>query len=72
MYWGACSHSTHSQPYILGFTSRKLFSVAGTEISYCLLSLIAKLYLGCFLLINVIAVDGTVDDTLRGTNEVRR
>ena len=44
----------------------------GTEISYCLLSLLAKLYLGWFLLINVIYVDGSVDDTLRGTNEVRR
>ena len=45
---------------------------AGTEISYCLLSLLAKLYLGWFLLVNVIAVDGTVDEALRGTNEVRR
>ena len=47
-------------------------SPAGTEISYCLLSLLAKLYLGWFLLINVIYVDGSVDETLRGNNEVRR
>ena len=44
----------------------------GTEICYCILSLTAKMYLGWFLLINVIYVDGTVDETLRGNNEVRR
>jgi hypothetical protein len=45
---------------------------AGTEIAYCILSLTAKMYLGWFLLINVIYVDGaTADETLRGTNEVR-
>ena len=44
----------------------------GTEIAYCILSLTAKMYLGWFLLINVIYVDGTTaDETLRGTNEVR-
>ena len=44
----------------------------GTEIAYCILSLTAKMYLGLFLLINVIYVDGsTADEALRGTNEVR-
>ena len=44
----------------------------GTEIAYCILSLTAKMYLGWFLLINVIAIDGaTVEETLRAQNEVR-
>lgn len=39
----------------------------GTEIAYCILSLTAKMYLGWFLLINVLFVDGsTADETLRG------
>ena len=36
---------------------------------YCILSLTAKLYLGLFLLINVIMIDpadATVEETLRG------
>ena len=37
-----------------------------TEIWYCVLSLTAKLYLGVFLLINVIGVDGSVEDALAG------
>ena len=45
----------------------------GTEIAYCILSLTAKMYLGWFLLINVLYVDGsTADETLRAQNEVRR
>ena len=36
----------------------------GTELCYCALSLTAKLYLGWFLLINVIMTDGTVDEAL--------
>ena len=44
----------------------------GTEIAFCILSLTAKMYLGWFLLINVIYVDGSADETLRATNnEVR-
>ena len=44
----------------------------GTEVAYCILSLTAKMYLGWFLLINVIYVDGsTADETLSGNNEVR-
>ena len=39
----------------------------GTEVCYCILSLTAKMYLGWFLLINVLYVDGsTADETLRG------
>lgn len=44
---------------------------AGTEIAFCILSLTAKMYLGWFLLINVIYVDGSADETLRANNEVR-
>ncbi len=36
----------------------------GTELTYCALSLTAKLYLGWFLLLNVIMTDGTVDEAL--------
>ena len=36
----------------------------GTELVYSALSLTAKLYLGWFLLINVIMTDGTVDEAL--------
>ncbi len=44
----------------------------GTEVCYCILSLTAKMYLGWFLLINVIYVDGsTADEALSGNNEVR-
>lgn len=44
----------------------------GTEIAYCILSLTAKMYLGLFLLMNVVFIDGaTVDETLRGHAEVR-
>lgn len=40
--------------------------------AYCILSLTAKMFLGWFLLINVIYVDGsTADETLTGHNEVR-
>ena len=39
----------------------------GSEVCYCILSLTAKMYLGWFLLINVLYVDGsTADETLRG------
>ena len=37
-----------------------------TELWYCVLSLTAKLYLGFFLLINVIGVDGSVEEALAG------
>ena len=34
---------------------------------YCILSLTAKMYLGWFLLINVLFIDGaTADETLKG------
>ena len=39
----------------------------GTEICYCLLSLTAKLYLGLFLLLNVIMTDGTAEGALDGS-----
>ena len=37
-----------------------------TEVSYCILSLTAKLYLGLFLLVNVIMADASANDTLGG------
>ena len=44
----------------------------GTEIAYCILSLTAKMYLGWFLLINVIFIDGsTADETLSGGGDAR-
>lgn len=44
----------------------------GTEVVYCILSLTAKMFLGWFLLINVIYIDGsTADETLTGNNAVR-
>ncbi len=44
----------------------------GTEIAYCILSLTAKMYLGWFLLINVIFIDGsTADETLGGRGDER-
>ena len=39
---------------------------AATEVIYCILSLTAKLYLGLFLLFNVIMADASADDTLNG------
>lgn len=45
----------------------------GTEICYCILSLTAKMYLGWFLLLNVLFVDGsTADETLQGSNAEAR
>lgn len=44
----------------------------GTEVSYCILSLSAKLYLGGFLLVNVIMADADANDTLGGAGETRR
>ena len=44
----------------------------GTEIAYCILSLSAKLYLGGFLLVNVIMADASANDTLGGAGESRR
>lgn len=41
----------------------------GSELIYCLLSLTAKLYLGIFLLINVIMVDGGVENALAGATQ---
>ena len=44
-----------------------------TEIVYCILSLTAKLYLGLFILINVIMADASANDTLSGAGgELRR
>ena len=37
---------------------------AATELAYCILSLTAKLYLGLFLLFNVIMADAPANDTL--------
>lgn len=49
------------------------FLCAGTEIAYCILSLTAKLYLGWFLLINVLYVDSrTADEALRTQSEAQR
>ena len=45
-------------------THRKPFFFAGSELIYCVLSLSAKLYLGSFLLINVIMTDGGVEQAL--------
>ena len=46
---------------------------AATEVIYCILSLTAKLYLGLFLLFNVIMADASADDTLNGGGaEARR
>ena len=39
----------------------------GSELIYCVLSLSAKLYLGFFLLMNVILTDGTVEQALAPT-----
>ena len=36
----------------------------GSELTYCVLSLSAKLYLGLFLLINVVMTDGSVEQAL--------
>ena len=36
----------------------------GSELLYCVFSLSAKMYLGFFLLINVIMTDGTVEASL--------
>lgn len=74
------SDAAHAFPLLLGHVKRTstgflsqvtIFLCAGTEIAYCILSLTAKLYLGLFLLINVIYVDGSADETLRAGNEVR-
>lgn len=43
--------------------ARKFFTT-GSELLYCVLSLSAKLYLGFFLLVNVIMTDGTVEGAL--------
>lgn len=52
---------------LTNYSTGRNLSVAGTEICYCILSLTAKLYLGWFLLINVLYVDGsTADETLQG------
>lgn len=40
------------------------FLTTGSELLYCVLSLSAKLYLGFFLLVNVIMTDGTVEGAL--------
>ena len=37
-----------------------------TEVSYCILSLTAKLYLGLFILINVIMQDVNAEEALGG------
>lgn len=38
----------------------------GSEISYCILSLTAKLYLGVFLLVNVLMIEARAEDSLGG------
>ena len=43
----------------------------GTELIYVILSLTAKLYLGVFLLVNVISVDGTVEQNFAGAGEAQ-
>jgi len=40
------------------------YTHTGSELVYCTLSLTSKLYLGIFLLINVIYVDGSVEEAL--------
>ena len=39
----------------------------GSEVVYCILSLVAKLYLGWFLLLNVIFIDGSAEAALTGS-----
>jgi hypothetical protein len=64
----ACCKSSHPRVAIhsLAHAYRKRVSkpFAGTELIYCVLSLTAKVYLGTFLLINVIMVDGGVEAAL--------
>lgn len=43
----------------------------GTELIYVILSLTAKLYLGLFLLINVISVDGNIEQQFAGAGEAQ-
>ena len=50
--------------------AQRFFKNSGTELCYCALSLTAKLYLGWFLLINVLFVDGTVDEALTPVESV--
>jgi hypothetical protein len=38
----------------------------GSELIYCFMSLTSKLYLGLFLLINVVMVEGSAEDILGG------
>lgn len=65
---------THSHPPQVQIIFQRLAPgfYWGTEVAYCLLSLTAKLYLGWFLLINVIFIDGsTADETLSGQGQAR-
>lgn len=48
---------------------------AGTELTYCALSLTAKLYLGWFILMNVVVVspeEGGAEGALKDTSEAVR
>ena len=48
---------------------------AGTELTYCALSLTAKLYLGIFVLLNVVVVspeEGGAEGALKDTSEAVR
>ena len=51
---------------MLDIPSLQSLLFTATEVAYCILSLTAKLYLGLFLLINVIMADASANDTLNG------
>lgn len=57
-------HSNTTPHKLQGSPQSLLFPA--TEIVYCILSLTAKLYLGLFILINVIMADASANDTLSG------
>ena len=53
---------------MLDIPSLQSLLFTATEVAYCILSLTAKLYLGLFLLINVIMQDASANDTLGGAS----
>tara|TARA_B110000902_G_scaffold125359_1_gene146328 strand:+ start:935 stop:1162 length:228 start_codon:yes stop_codon:yes gene_type:complete len=61
-YWGALL-TVEKTPLAFPCPSI-LHTHTGSELVYCTLSLTSKLYLGIFLLINVIYVDGSVEEAL--------
>lgn len=63
-------HSNTTTHKLQGSLQSLLFTA--TEIVYCILSLTAKLYLGLFILINVIMADASANDTLSGAGAESR